>query len=39
MMIRAFIRFYLSRTLVNWRSLRRVCMSALPKVDQPGAHQ
>ena len=30
-MIRAFARFYFSRTLKNWRELRRVCREALPK--------
>lgn len=29
-MIRAFIRYYFSPTLANWRALRRVCMSYLP---------
>ena len=30
-MIRAMIRYYFSRTLKNWRALRRECMAALPK--------
>ena len=30
-MISAFFRFYFSRTLSNWRALRRECMAALPK--------
>jgi hypothetical protein len=29
-MIRAFVRYYLKPTLVNWRKLRRICMSRLP---------
>lgn len=29
-MIRAFIRYYLSPSLQNWRALRRVCMAKLP---------
>ena len=32
-MIRAFIRFYFSPTVSNWRALRRVCMSRLPSSD------
>ena len=31
-MIRAFVRFYFSRTLRNWRALRKVCMARLPKL-------
>lgn len=30
-MIRAFLRFYFSPTLVNWRTLRRLCMVRLPQ--------
>lgn len=30
-MIRAFLTFYLSRTVENWRALRRECMVFLPK--------
>ena len=30
-MIRTFLKFYFSRTLANWRALRRECMAALPK--------
>ena len=30
-MINAFFRFYFSRTLANWRALRRECMASLPK--------
>ena len=33
-MIRAFLRFYFSRTVKNWRSLRRACMDALPKAEK-----
>ena len=33
-MIRAFLRFYFSRTVRNWRSLRRACMDALPKAEK-----
>ena len=33
-MIRAFIRFYFSRTLKNWRDLRRICRDALPKAER-----
>ncbi len=33
-MIRAFVKFYLRRTLANWRNLRRVCRDALPKEDR-----
>ena len=29
-MLKAFIRFYFSRTVGNWRALRRECMSVLP---------
>jgi hypothetical protein len=35
--IRAFLKFYFSRNLGNWRALRRVCRSALPKQDQAAA--
>ena len=38
-MIRAFILFYFTRTLANWRALRRACMAALPKVDKGGAER
>ena len=30
-MIYAFWRYFFSRTLANWRALRRECMTALPK--------
>jgi len=30
-MIRAFVRYYFSRTVANWRALRRECMAALPQ--------
>lgn len=33
-MIRAFVRYYFSRTTANWRSLRRACMDALPKDEK-----
>ena len=33
-MIRAFVRFYFSRTLANWRALRRACMDTLPKAEK-----
>ena len=33
-MISAFVRFYLSRTLKNWRALRRECRNALPKNER-----
>lgn len=36
-MIRAFLTFFFSRTLVNWRALRRECMSKLPKQDRANA--
>ena len=36
-MIRAFIAFYFSRTIKNWRELRRVCRSTLPKQDREAA--
>lgn len=29
-MIRAFVRYYFSPTLKNWRALRRLCMVKLP---------
>ena len=29
-MIRAFLRYYFSPTLRNWRALRRIAMSRLP---------
>lgn len=29
-MIRAFVRYYFKPTLINWRKLRRLCMSKLP---------
>ena len=33
-MISAFVRFYFSRTLKNWRELRRVCRDAPPKDEK-----
>jgi len=33
-MIAAFIRYYFSRTVKNWRLLRRACMDALPPVEK-----
>jgi len=30
-MIFAFIRYYFTPTLKNWRALRRLCMAKLPK--------
>ena len=33
-MISAFIRYFFSRTVRNWRSLRRACMDALPKAEK-----
>ena len=33
-MIRAFVTFFFSRTVRNWRSLRRSCMDALPKSEK-----
>lgn len=33
-MIRAFVRFYFTRTLKNWRELRRECRATLPKQDR-----
>jgi hypothetical protein len=33
-MIYAFVRFYLRRTVANWRALRRECRNALPKDDR-----
>ena len=33
-MIRAFAKFYFSRTLRNWRELRRACMAVLPKTEK-----
>ena len=38
-MIRAFLRFYFSRTLKNWRELRRVCRDALPKADRKAVQE
>ena len=35
-MIASFLRFYFSRTVRNWRSLRRACMDALPKSEKAG---
>ena len=35
-MIRAFLRFYFSRTLKHWRLLRRECMAVLPKQERAG---
>ena len=33
-MIRAFVKFWFSRTLTNWRALRRECRNALPKDER-----
>ncbi len=33
-MIAAFLRYYFSRTIQNWRALRRSCMDALPKAEK-----
>jgi hypothetical protein len=33
-MIKAFIRFFFSRNLKNWRELRRQCRDELPKKDR-----
>ena len=33
-MIASFIKFYFSRTVKNWRNLRRACMASLPKVEK-----
>jgi hypothetical protein len=33
-MIRAFLKFYFTRTLDNWRALRRECRAELPKKDR-----
>ena len=33
-MIASFLRFSFSRTVRNWRSLRRACMDALPKSEK-----
>ena len=33
-MIRAFVRYFFSRTLKNWRLLRRECMDTLPKSEK-----
>ena len=30
-MLKAFVRYYFSRTESNYRELRRVCRAALPK--------
>jgi len=30
-MIRTFVRYYFSRTVANWRALRRKYMAALPQ--------
>ncbi len=38
-MIAAFVRYYLSPTLKNWRALRRVCMARLPAKEQTVALQ
>ena len=35
-MIRAFLIFYFSRTVKNWRTMRRACMDALPKAEKAG---
>ncbi len=36
-MIRAFIAFYISRNVANWRALRRACMAQLPKEQREAA--
>lgn len=36
-MIRAFITYYFTPTLENWRALRRICMSRLPAKDKAAA--
>ena len=36
-MIRAFITYYFSPTVANWRALRRICMAQLPKEEQKAA--
>ena len=33
-MWKAFIKFWFLRDLYSWRSLRRACLKALPKVDR-----
>ena len=33
-MIRAFCRFWFTRTLENWRELRRQCRAESPKKDR-----
>lgn len=33
-MILAFIKFYFSRTVKNWRNLRRTCMAASRKAEK-----
>lgn len=38
-MTRAFIVYYFSPTLANWRALRRICMARLPAKDQKAAAQ
>ena len=35
-MIRAFLRFFVSRNVKNWRALRRECMAVLPKQERAG---
>ena len=38
-MISACFRLYFSRTLKNWRDLRRVCRDALPKAERHTAQE
>ena len=38
-MILAFARFYLRRTLKNWRELRRVCRDALPRDERKAVQE
>lgn len=33
-MIYAFLKFYFSRSLKNWRLLRRECMDTLPRAEK-----
>lgn len=33
-MIRAFVRYWFTRNVQNWRALRRACMDALPKAER-----
>ena len=36
-MLKAFVRFYFTRTHADWLELRRVCMAALPKKEKAGS--